>query len=282
MCTPTHNNHLSKLGFPHMPKRPNTTVVCNTEGCTLLAARGGLCWTCYVPPSRTPKARKERRISADTPPVQLVFMPGMVPTRRNRLANMHRRALRKPTNHPTVHQEVEFLHQALRLKGNIFMPCAGTRGFVDAVESLYSGEISQVFCQDVDRGYTGLDSYGDVLAHTGLRARGFTAILTSPPFLIADLVLAWAVDQGVDVICLHVAGDYFSNAPLYRRNFLRQYEHNERMLCVYGLPIVRGRKMRRCMFLVLFRTKAVRQQSLRTRGVCTVFHNKVCVFYRPA
>ncbi|KAK3256197.1 hypothetical protein CYMTET_34645 [Cymbomonas tetramitiformis] len=195
---------------------------------------------------------------------ELVFMEGMSPQRQNRLRNMHRRILKSPANHPTSLSEVAYLHSCLALSGTLFMPCAGTRGFVNAVQTLYAARINGIFCQDVDRKYPALDAYGDCLAERGLHARGYSAIICSPPFLIADLLLAWAVEQAVGVIVLHVAGDYFSNAPEYRRRFLQAYEHNGLMLCISGLPLVPGRKMRRCMFLVLFKNIDVRRQTLKS------------------
>ncbi|KAK3268704.1 hypothetical protein CYMTET_22805 [Cymbomonas tetramitiformis] len=195
-------------------------------GCTLFSARGGLCWSHYRSPSRMPAARKARRTRSSIVG-QRVFMPLMTTSRQSRLANMHRRALRNPVNHPTVFSEVAMLHESLVLSGNVFMPCAGTRGFANAVHTLYRTEIESVYTQDCDTSFPGLDNYGDCLAEVGLRERGFTSLLCSPPFLIADLILAWAVGQDLDIVCLHVAGDYWSNASPYRRAFLAPYEHNE-------------------------------------------------------
>ena len=200
-----------------------------------------------------------------------LFMEGMTPRRISRLRNLHLQNIINPVCERTRDSEVVVLKQCLQLYGNAIDACAGTGSLARSVVALYGDQLQEMWTQDIDVQHKGLNSYVDSLACS---ITGFDIIIFSPPFPMADLFLVWAVNQDVPLVIMHVAGDFFTNAPEYRRTYLQPYEHNGRLLIVNGLPLVKGRNIRRCIFLVLFRDRYSVDRHLIHGASCTVYHNK--------
>ena len=165
------------------------------------------------------------------------------------------------------------LYQAINLHGRGLDPCAGTGTLAREAVAFSDGKLV-VHTRDISRSHRGLDAYGDSLLLC-IPPNMYDMLLFSPPFLLTDLFIVWAVAQPVEVIVLHVAGDYWTNAPPYRRAFLAPFEHDERLMFINGLPLVPGRKMRRCIFIVLFLNGGSKRKFLKDGGYCTVLHNKL-------
>jgi hypothetical protein len=222
--------------------------------------------------SKHPVLAQHEEITTATDDTAL-FMPQMSQQRRTRLSNLRKAHLQHPTCDPTCPKEVGLLLKAVKLSGLAFEPCAGTGSLSDTVKALSNGEL-QVHTQDADSRHAGLRAYGDSLSLT-LR-EVYNIIIFSPPFVLGDMFLAWALAQlSASIIVMHISGDYWTNAPAYRHAFLAPFEQDNRMLIVNALPLVQNRKMRRCMFLVLFRDHATRDTTLIPGGSCQVLHNKV-------
>ena len=87
------------------------------------------------------------------------------------------------------------------------------------------------------------------------------AVVMSPFFTVLDLALPLAVQHAQRVVCCHVPGHYVTNAPRARMDWLTQLQAEERLMLIVGLP--RGPTGRRCMWLIIFRTKRLRDRMTR-------------------
>ena len=235
-----------------------------------------LCWTHYKPPSRATQAhstcRKSlKKVKAFAQKTDLYFMNEMKPGRRTYLFNQHVKECENPVCHPTSEEEITLLFDSIHLSGIGYDPCAGTGTFARLATSA-NPNVRKVYTRDIDETHPGLDFYGDSLASQVPPKVDF--IIMSPPFKSADLWLAWGVAQGVDVFIMHVAGDSFSNSYDARKVFYAPFLNNNLMHMVEGLPLVPGRKKRRCSFIVLFKNEAMRNKCLKNGKFCKVFHNK--------
>ena len=87
------------------------------------------------------------------------------------------------------------------------------------------------------------------------------AVVMSPFFTVLDLALPLAVHHAEQVVCCHVPGHYVTNAPRARMDWLGQLQAEERLMLIVGLP--RGPTGRRCMWLIIFKTKRLRDRMTR-------------------
>jgi len=169
------------------------------------------------------------------------------------------------------------LHKAINLRGRALDPCAGTGTLAREAMSFSDGKLqvrTNDICSAHSRKHGGLDGYVDAFT-LNIPHGNIDMLLFSPPFLMTDTYCVWAVAQPVHLVIMLVAGDYFTNAPSYRSEFLRPFEQDERLMFINGLPLVPGRKMRRCIFMVLFLTRGSKRAFMRADGYCTVYHNKL-------
>jgi hypothetical protein len=194
---------------------------CQYDGCTLVSARNKLCWSHYRTPSRSPTARRLRRLArinalanslVQPEESSLLMMPGMDRARRTRLSNLRERVARQPECHPTDPAEVYILARFVHLSGLGYDACAGTCNLARTAELASTGTLV-VHTADIDEeSHEGLDSYGDSL-NTSLPVNTYDFILFSPPFVLLDMFLVWALRQPVQAVIVQAAGDYWSNAP---------------------------------------------------------------------
>lgn len=89
---------------------------------------------------------------------------------------------------------------------------------------------------------------------------GLDAVATSPPFALLDLVLPLAVHFAGQLVCCHVPSRYVSGAPPARASWLEQLREDGRLLLTAGPP--RGPAGRRCTWLIIFRSRALRSALL--------------------
>ena len=235
-----------------------------------------LCWTHYKPPSRTTeqhsRCRKRlKKVKAIAEKSDLYFMADMKPGRRTFLFNQHVKECEKPVCHPTSEEEITILFESIQLSGFGYDPCAGTGTLARLATSL-NPNVCKVYTRDIDETHPGLDFYGDTFASEVPSHLDF--IIMSPPFKPADLWFAWGVAQVVDVFIMHLAGDSFLNSYDARKDFYAPFLNNDLMHMVEGLPLVPGRKKRRCSFVVLFKNADIRRQCLKKGKFCKVYHNK--------
>ena len=256
-----------------------------------------LCWAHYRPKCRTAthraKSRQEnnnnKKIRAKrtlcvkrvplskkrTPKIcrfeDLTFMPNMTKGRKTYLFNRHVAECKKPACHPTSWEEISVLFESIKLYGVGYDPCAGTGTLARGTLAL-NPNVTKVHTRDVDKACIGLDSYGDSLSVAVPPDVDF--LIMSPPFRTADLWLGWGVAQNLDVLVFHLAGDNFSNSYDSRKSLFAPYLNNNLMHVVEGLPLVKGRKMRRCSFIVLFKEGCIRNKCLKQGKYCRVYHNK--------
>ena len=88
----------------------------------------------------------------------------------------------------------------------------------------------------------------------------YDAIVGSPWFSVLDLALPLAVCFA-PLVAFPGPGDYVTNAPPIRREYLRALQGEGRLALLVGLP--RGRVGRRCLWLVVFASRALRERLLR-------------------
>ena len=89
----------------------------------------------------------------------------------------------------------------------------------------------------------------------------YDAIVASPWFAMLDLALPLAVSFA-PVVAFHVPGHYVTDAHDVRRGYLQSLAKAGRLALIMGLP--RGRMGKRCMWVVVFASRCLRKQMLRT------------------
>jgi len=108
-----------------------------------------------------------------------------------------------------------------------------------------------------------------------LKPHCYQFVIFSPPFLLSDIFLTWALEQPVDLWCFHLAGDYWTNGPEYRVRALKTKMDTGLVLFISGLPVVPGRGLRRCMWIVIFANARVRTRTLVKSACCQVYMNSL-------
>ena len=89
----------------------------------------------------------------------------------------------------------------------------------------------------------------------------YDAIVASPWFAMLDLALPLAVSFA-PVVAFHVPGHYVTDVHDVRRGYLQSLAKAGRLALIMGLP--RGRMGKRCMWVVVFASRCLRKQMLRT------------------
>ena len=93
------------------------------------------------------------------------------------------------------------------------------------------------------------------------RPGGLQAIVSSPDCSVIDIAVAFAV-AAVDVVaCLHVPGDYMSNAPAASIDYLVDIRVQGRLMLIQCLP--KGPTGRSNMWLVVFKNNVNKSQYIR-------------------
>ena len=87
-------------------------------------------------------------------------------------------------------------------------------------------------------------------------------MVTSPFFAVLDLALPIAIFYAHHAVCCHVPGHYVTNGPAPRMEWLRHNQSQGRLMIIAGL-MARGPMGRRCMWLCVFRSAALRQFMTR-------------------
>ena len=83
-------------------------------------------------------------------------------------------------------------------------------------------------------------------------------------FAVLDLALPIAVLYAHHSVCCHVPGHYVTDRPAPRMEWFRQLQSQGRLMIIAGLP--RGPMGRRCMWLCVFRSAALRQIMTKPGG----------------
>ena len=92
----------------------------------------------------------------------------------------------------------------------------------------------------------------DVATYSGYKQRpeGLKVIISSPDFRLVDIAVALAV-QAVELFaCIHVPGDYLSNAHPARLQFFMHLRAKKRIILIQNLP--KGPIGRSCQWIVIF------------------------------
>ncbi|KAK3255083.1 hypothetical protein CYMTET_35710 [Cymbomonas tetramitiformis] len=146
---------------------------------------------------------------------------GAMPSQtRTKLAKRYLATREEPECHPTIEPEMRALLRCVNLWGVGFDVCAGTNSIAEIIGRLTRLQMDSA---DVDVSREGaVDFVTDGLA-LKLRPNAYDFLVFSPPFDLTDVFIAWALQQPVKIRCFHVAGDYYTNAPDYRRRLLRPH-----------------------------------------------------------
>lgn len=181
----------------------------------------------------------------------------------------------------TTHEEVLRLsnalnwRNALHIRWSLFIldPCAGT----GAITSYLHDELSY---QEIPIGYHRNDlserheaetHYDAILPLTWRCLPKADVIIASPPFEIADAIIAQAAQNATLFAAFHVFGDFITNGPTYRRRWWSSLEAEDRATQVHGLPLIAERPCRRCIWVVVFTNAMVKRKIwARKENVITV------------
>ena len=157
-------------------------------------------------------------------------------------------------------------------------------GCVNSIADMFAGEnnISQalgraVVTNDINPAMD-TDYHLDALqpeTYWNIRQKhGMDAVVTSPYFSVLDLALPLAVKFATMVVCCHVPGHYLTDAPVARMRWLQSLQCEDRLYFIMGLP--RGPMGRRCVWLVIFKSKEVCSLMRRPfAGFSTFLHYAV-------
>jgi hypothetical protein len=104
------------------------------------------------------------------------------------------------------------------------------------------------------------DSHLDALQPAFYEQRAAEAIVTSPPFDQADLVVPLLAEMAAKVACVQVLGSWVSSPTAARRQWLQSLAAQGRVHILMGLP--RGPTGRRCAWILLFKSSQLRAQML--------------------
>ncbi|GLC44517.1 hypothetical protein PLESTB_000064800 [Pleodorina starrii] len=91
----------------------------------------------------------------------------------------------------------------------------------------------------------------------------FDAVVSSPWAAAVDLALPLAA-RFAPIVAMHVAAHYVTDAHEARRRYLRSLTEAGRLALILGLP--KGVWGRRCVWLVVFASRGLRDQLLRAKG----------------
>eukprot|EP00877_Chromochloris_zofingiensis_P006429 jgi/Chrzof1/2039/UNPLg00695.t1 len=105
------------------------------------------------------------------------------------------------------------------------------------------------------------DSHADALQPAFYRQHQPQIIVSSPWFAVLDIAIPLAVHFASICVCMHVPGHYISNAHCARQQWLRALFIQDRVHVIMGLP--RGPSGRRCAWLIIFASAALKQRMLR-------------------
>eukprot|EP00854_Cymbomonas_tetramitiformis_P012515 gene12515-14788_t len=200
------------------------------------------------------------RVKLSVATMDSYMMAGMSQERRTKLVCMYKRMRRQPECHATSDKELELLCRCVVLRGVGFDACAGTGNISRYLQNHCAG-VREVDGADVDKRRVGKVNCVQDSLRLDLNPDAYDFMIFSPPFLLSDLFLTWALKQPVKMWCIHLAGDYYTNAPDYRLQALKPLIDSGLVLFVSGLPIVENRPMRRCVWMILFRDKKIMRKS---------------------
>lgn len=204
-----------------------------------------------------------------------MLMPGTwAPNHASRLCNLmpgHRNFLQRTDQstpgHPecvaTATQEVQPLLQQLDFSHcpTILDPWAGTKG----VKQAFAAHHLHIITNDINPQHQAdycLDALQPSTYHTIINKQGpISAIVMSSLFALLDLALPIAERHATDVVCAHVPGHYLTDGPDARFRWLRRFQQQGRLHLILGLP--RGPMGRRCLWLIIFASSAVKRRLLR-------------------
>jgi hypothetical protein len=142
----------------------------------------------------------------------------------------------------------------------ILDPFAGENNIRDAFNAHALDVVTNDINQRLEADYH-LDALQPSSYETMQLDQELDAVVMSPFFTVLDVALPLAVRVARRVVCCHVPGHYVTNAPRARMDWLSKLQAEERLVLIVGLP--RGPTGRRCMWLIIFRTRLLRDRMTR-------------------
>ncbi len=158
-------------------------------------------------------------------------------------------------------EDVRLLFRRVDLEGltGVLDPWSG----VGTVGRVLSGAGFKLWRNELEPSQ-GAESHRDALQPGFYRwardAWGFEAIVTAPWPELLDLAIPLAV-RFSPIAAFCVPGEYMASVSLGRREYLEALGRQGRLAVLTGLP--RGPVGRRCLWVVVFATKGLRERRLR-------------------
>ena len=193
-----------------------------------------------------------------------LLMPGTyTQAHLRRISNSNQQALQgaesgKAYMHvPTVVAEVEALLSQVDFSfcSKFLDPFAGTGVIGRCFSRVGYSVISNDLCQKWE-----VDSHQDALQPAFYEQQAAEAIITSPPFDQADLVVPLLAEMAAMVAVVHVSGSWISSPTAARQRWLQSLAARGRVQVLLGLP--RGPAGRRCAWVLIFKSSQLRAQML--------------------
>lgn len=169
--------------------------------------------------------------------------------------------------YPTFPQEVDPVISKLRTSQDYINPhykvinrihwdvCSGEQGISKRLEAKVHGK--SMTCLDKDP-VLEADITADFSNPSTYYKYGRPDVIwTSPQHDLCDVLLTQAYVYAKDGVIAHVQGDYITNRPKYRSQWLENIALKGEVRVIDGLPIPPGRNgIKRCQWLLLFKTKS--------------------------
>jgi hypothetical protein len=179
----------------------------------------------------------------------------------SRLYNRWKRLCAQPICYPTLPEEVYCLLDAIKW-GNLpwggrltlLDPCAGTASITQTLHQELGTRRLRYLTNDIHPAYQTDYHLDATLPSSWEHLPAAEIVCCSPPYELLDILMPEFIKRTKIVAMLHVPGDYISNGPQYRRQLWQRLERQGRTATIEGLPRVAGRPMRRCAWILLFRS----------------------------
>lgn len=93
-------------------------------------------------------------------------------------------------------------------------------------------------------------------------------IIASPPFQLLDPFVGECLHRASLFTCIHCPADYVSNGPVFRRTLWSWLQQQDRTAEIRGLPRAKERNTRRCSWIIIFKSRLLKQQLWQSSIDC--------------
>jgi hypothetical protein len=191
----------------------------------------------------------------------------------SKLYNRWARMCARPVCYPTLEEEVYCLLDTIKWEklpqrgelATLLDPCAGTGCLLAELWARLQHLRLRFIGNDLHPAFDATYHLDATLPSSWEVMPRPDAIVSSPPYELLDILFPEFIWRARVVAMLHVPGDYISNGPQHRRMLWAHLEREGLTATIEGLPRVAGRPMRRCAWLIIFKSAQLKERLWRPR-----------------